>query len=211
MKIEKIFWERTYLNIEFSAKEELSLSLKSEKNNVIFKIIKIKNNYYRARINLTIAYKNNMLPTDDYLLYSGCKNYFEEVQQTLKALSDPAVYVCDSIVASEIVDLIAMTAHFGITYTPLECMCKLEKYDYKLDDYLNDLADILSVLSKQKGEKDDVCHSFDYQNLVEYTKERLQQQRIYEKLNDNWLDQENKSLSNHYKKIISIEKSNFEY
>ncbi len=158
-----------------------------------------------------LTYQGDVGTKYGYLLYSGPKDIFDEIQESLKALSDPAVYVGDSIVASEIVDLIAITAHFGITYSPLECLCLLEKYNYKLDDYLNDLDEVLSVLANQKDEKDDICQNFDYDQLLEYTEQRLKEERIYDKLNEDWLDQENKSLSNHYKKIISIEKSNYEY
>lgn len=170
---------------------------------------KSKNGRYLDATILT--YQGEVGTKYGYLLYSGPKEIFDEVEESLKCLSNPAVYVGDSIVASEIVDLIAITAHFGITYTPLECLCILDKYNYDFNDYLNDLGDVLKVLSKQRGEKDDMCHEFDYDQLIEYTEKRLKEERIYEKLNEDWLAQENRSLSNHYKKIISIEKSDYEY
>lgn len=144
------------------------------------------------------------------LLYSGKKEYFDSIENELKALSDPAIYVGESLVGSEIVDLVAITAHFGITYTPLECMCSLEKYGIDVDEYLNDLAYVLDHVDKKMLDYESLAKK-DYLELVDFVEEKMKNERVLDKLNDKWLDSINKSLSNHYRKMINIKKTNYEY
>lgn len=141
------------------------------------------------------------------LLYSGDEKVFKSIEEELKCLSNPAVYVGESIVGSEIVDLVAITAHFGITYTPLECMCYLDKYNIDCDEYLKNLNDVLSVMKIESNSLEEL----NYDELISYVNKVIDGGRVLDKLNDNWLDGINKSLSNHYRKIINIKKSDYEY
>lgn len=145
------------------------------------------------------------------LLYSGDKSVFECIEKDLECLAKPAIYVGESIVGSEIVDLVAITAHFGITYTPLENMCYLDKYEIDADDYLNELDDVLSLMSDTKLVEYDKLKHFDYEELVSFVDKKIKEERVFDKLNDKWLESINKSLSNHYRKIINIEKTDYEY
>ena len=145
------------------------------------------------------------------LLYSGDENVFKSIEKDLECLSKPAVYVGESIVGSEIVDLVAITAHFGITYTPLENMCLLDKYGIDVDKYLNDLDDVLSLMSNTKPAEYNKLEHLDYEKLVSFVDKKIKEERVFDKLNDKWLDDINKSLSNHYRKIINIKKTDYEY
>ncbi len=145
------------------------------------------------------------------LLYSGDEKVFRSIEKELECLSKPAVYVGESIVGSEIVDLVAITAHFGITYTPLESMCSLDRYRMDVDKYLYDLDEVLTLISDVKPAKYKELEHFDYEELVSFVDEKMKEERVLDKLNDRWLDSINKSLSNHYRKIINIKKTNYEY
>ncbi|MGN1399456.1 MAG: NAD(P)-binding domain-containing protein [Erysipelotrichaceae bacterium] len=158
-----------------------------------------------------LTYQGEVGTKYGYLLYSGNKAYFDELKEELQCLSDPAVYVGTAIVASEVVDLIAITAHFGISYTPLECLCMCDKYDYDPDLYISDLAKLLDLIGEESVNDQQKCINSDLTELIEYVDNKIETERIYEKLNQDFLDKENKSLSNHYKKIINIQKSNYNY
>lgn len=158
-----------------------------------------------------LTYQGEVGTKYGYLLYSGNKKYFEEIEKDLKSLSDPAVYVGESIVASEVVDLVAITAHFGIAYTPLECLCMCSKYNYDPNKYISDLGKLLKLMCDETKNDEEKCINLELNKLIEYIDEKLKDERIYEKINDDFLKKENKSLSNHYGKIIEIEKTNYNY
>lgn len=158
-----------------------------------------------------LTYQGEVGTKYGYLLYSGKKEHFYEIENDLKCLSDPAIYVGESIVASEVVDLVAITAHFGITYTPLECICMCDKYNYDPTTYISDLDKVLNLVCDETENDEEKCINLKLTELIEYIDKKIESERIYEKINESFLKKENKSLSNHYKKIIEIEKTDYNY
>jgi hypothetical protein len=68
--INKIFWKRTYLFIEFSAEsaEEICIKNKETGRMVSFETRKLRENYYRAKLNITIANGRNLLEEGRWLI-----------------------------------------------------------------------------------------------------------------------------------------------
>ena len=86
-------------------------------------------------------------------------------------------------------------------------MCYLDKYNIDCDEYLKNLNDVLSVMKIESNSLEEL----NYDELISYVNKVIDDERVLDKLNDNWLDGINKSLSNHYRKIINIKKSDYEY
>lgn len=157
-----------------------------------------------------LTYQGEVGTKHSCLLYSGDKNVFNSIEEELTCLSKPAIYVGEPIVGAEIIDLISITAHFGITYTPLEYLCKLENYDISIDKYFNYLDKALNAVVKTIPSISEFS-SLNNDEFISKSKELLSNQRIDEKLNKKWLNSCNRSLKNHYQKILKIYHSDYEY
>ena len=68
--INRIFWKRTYLFIEFSAESPKGICLKNTETGrmVSFEVKKLKENYYRAKLNITIANGRDLLEEGRWLI-----------------------------------------------------------------------------------------------------------------------------------------------
>lgn len=71
--INRIFWKRTYLFIEFSAESPKEICLKNTETGRLasFDVKKLKDNYYRAKLNITIANGRDLLEEGRWLITLG--------------------------------------------------------------------------------------------------------------------------------------------
>lgn len=164
-------------------------------------------NYLDATI---LTYQGEVGSQHSCILYSGNKQIFDLIEKELLCLSNPAVYVGESIVGAEIIDLIAITAHFGLTYTPLEYLCKLDKYEISMNDYFSHLEEALKAIV-DTNPSIEIFTRLNEEKFIKNINEVLSRQRIDEKLNERWLNECNRSTKNHYKKILKIYQSNYDY
>ena len=70
--INKIFWKRTYLFVEFSSEEPLDICLRNTKTGrmVPFEVKKLRENCYRGKLNITIANGRDLLEEGSWLITS---------------------------------------------------------------------------------------------------------------------------------------------
>ena len=99
MKILKIYWERTYLNIDFESDKETNLFLEFEHNKVYFNIFKLKDNFYKARLNITIANEGNILNSHNYIISSSDDVYYDnnlllELENFSRVFKYNGIYAC---------------------------------------------------------------------------------------------------------------------
>lgn len=78
--INKIFWKRTYLFVEIKASllEKLYLKNMQSGRMVPFDIKKLKDNYYRGKLNITIANGRELLEEGTWLIVDGDGNAIKE-------------------------------------------------------------------------------------------------------------------------------------
>ena len=77
MEIVKIYWERTYINIEFKSNKECDMFLESDDKKIYFNILKIRDDMYKASLNITIAENANMLQPKKYKISSSDIIFYE--------------------------------------------------------------------------------------------------------------------------------------
>lgn len=99
MKILKIYWERTYINIEFESEEKTDLFLEYENKKIYFNIIHLKDNLYKARLNITIANEGTILNTNNYMISSSTNfsydnNLLLELENLSRVFKYGGIYAC---------------------------------------------------------------------------------------------------------------------
>lgn len=164
-----------------------------------------------------LTYQGEVGTQYGYLLYSGEKKSFDLIKDDLKALSENPIFLGeDTSVAAEIVDLVVITAHFGFPYTPLEAISKCKKYGINVDEYLEQLKELLPLLSDEaiedyKNLKLPELYKKDFTDVAGSITKLLNESNVSERINEKWLLATNKSVANHYRKMLNIKKTNYEY
>jgi len=161
-----------------------------------------------------LTYQGEVGTTYGYLTYSGDERAFRTIEQDLYALSDPPIWLgSDALVAAEIVDLVVVTSHFGFSYTPLEGIGRCVELGIDVDDYLHELTWLLPELSgidlSVKEAKRIVAASEDV--ALRGVVDAMGKADVFDRFNDDWLRDTNKSVANHYTKMLTIARSGFEY
>ena len=91
IKINKIFWKRTYLFIEYSSDAPVDIFLKNQDSGrkVLLESRLLNSNYYRAKLNVTIANGRDLLEAGSWDIVSDASD--EPVECSSCILSDPFI------------------------------------------------------------------------------------------------------------------------
>lgn len=164
-----------------------------------------------------LTYQGEVGTKYGYLLYSGEEKAFRTIEKDLYALSNPPIYLGeDTAVAAEIVDLVVITAHFGFPYTPLEGISRCRQYGIDVDKYIDNTVKMLPVLARAaKKQADELDLEKLYQqptdSVCREMTRAMDQADVSERLSEDWLNATNKSVANHYRKMLNIKKTKYEY
>lgn len=203
---------------EGSLKDKIFVNTTSEVPSDVLDVERIVKEAGGHYIDSTIlTYQGEVGTEYGYLLYSGEEKTFREIEEDLYALSDPPIFLGeDSSVAAEIVDLVVITAHFGFPYSPLEGITRCKQYGYDIDKYLDAMCEMLPVLAKaaqKQAEKLslDTVDNTDPEVVCNAMTAAMDEAGVSQRLNSDWLAATNKSVANHYLKMLHIKESNYEY
>ncbi len=160
-----------------------------------------------------ITYQGEVGTDYAYLVHSGKKEVFDYIKDDLKALAEP-VYLGENITGAEIVDLVAIGVHFGMVFTPLEAIRCCRDYGVDVDHYLNEFRELMPILcrrTRKQMEDIDLLHLDDKEMeeaLATVTK-AMDDADINQRFTEDWLNNDNRSVANHFRKMLGSYRSDY--
>lgn len=163
-----------------------------------------------------LTYQGEVGPHTGYLLYSGDKAAFEEIQDTLAALSVPVFCSESTAVAAEIVDLVVIAIHYGYVYTLLEGIARCKQYDYPIDLYIQQVSHMLKALAVSSEHHAKALNvgallQQDEKTVLSTINDAMAAAGIDQRINPQMRKTTNRSVADHYNKMMNIYQSNYEY
>ena len=161
-----------------------------------------------------ITYQGEVGTEYAYLVHSGKKEIFDYIKEDLRALSEP-VYLGENITGAEIVDLVAIGVHFGMVFTPLEAIRCCRDYGIDVDHYLDEFRELMPILCKRSRKQ---AVEMGLENLDEKPQREaldiitkaMDDADINERFSEDWLNSDNRSVANHFRKMLGSYRSDYE-
>ena len=161
-----------------------------------------------------ITYQGEVGTEYAYLVHSGKKEVFDYIKDDLRALSEP-VYLGENITGAEIVDLVAIGVHFGMVFTPLEAIRCCRDYGIDVDHYLDEFRELMPILCKRSRKQ---AVEMGLENLDEKPQREaldiitkaMDDADINERFSEDWLNSDNRSVANHFRKMLGSYRSDYE-
>lgn len=203
---------------EGSLKDKILVNTSSEVPSDVLdveRIVKAAGDHYIDSTILT--YQGEVGTQYGYLLYSGEEKAYRIIEEDLYALSNPPIFLGENTsVAAEIVDLVVITAHFGFPYSPLEGIARCLQNGYDIDKYLDQMVDMLPILAHAAREQASQLHletvdDTDVDTVCNRMTQAMKDAGVSQRLNADWLKATNRSVANHYLKMLHIKETNYEY
>lgn len=164
--------------------------------------------YIDAKI---LTYQGEVGRCDACLLYSGDRAAFDEIGEELRALSPEPLFLGNGVsAAAEIVDIVVVAGHYGLTYSPLEGIACCAEYGIDVDEYMGLLGDLLVELSEHAlpgGNLFPALHDEGFGELTGLIKDC----GAYDHLSPAWLSEINRGVAAHLRKVIGIAMSDFNF
>ena len=152
-----------------------------------------------------------------FWMITGEEKAYRIIEEDLYALSNPPIFLGENTsVAAEIVDLVVITAHFGFPYSPLEGIARCLQNGYDIDKYLDQMVDMLPILAHAAREQASQLHletvdDTDVDTVCNRMTQAMNDAGVSQRLNADWLKATNRSVANHYLKMLHIKETNYEY
>ncbi len=161
-----------------------------------------------------ITYQGEVGTEYAYLVHSGKKEIFDYIKDDLRALSDP-VYLGENITGAEIVDLVAIGVHFGMVFTPLEAIRCCRDYGIDVDHYLDEFRELMPILCRRSRKQ---AVEMGLENLDEKPQREaldiitkaMDDADINERFSEDWLNNDNRSVANHFRKMLGSYRSDYQ-
>ena len=147
------------------------------------------------------------------LLYAGDGEAFEDLRHELTALSPEPLYLGETTVAAEIVDLVVVAAHYGLCYAPLEGLAWCAAAGLDVDEYLALLGELLDALARGLPMTAglDEAPLAGASGAMRACVRALERTDVAQRLGPRRLGATNRSVAHHYRKLLSILSSGFSY
>lgn len=160
-----------------------------------------------------ITYQGEVGTPYAYLVYSGDKKIYDYIKDDLTAFSEP-VYLGENIVGAEIVDLVAIGVHFGMVFTPLEAVRCCRDYGVDVDHYLKEFQELMPKLcartKKQAAEMGlENLDNIDQRKALDTITKAMDDADINERFSEDWLNNDNRSVANHFRKMLGSYRSDY--
>ena len=163
-----------------------------------------------------LTYQGEVGPKTGYLIYSGSRSAFLEIESALAALSEPVFLSESTAVAAEIVDLVVIAIHYGYVYTLLEGVARCMQYGISVDDYLAQTKRMLRALAagtQRHAQELDLAHTMALptEQVLQRLADAMERAGIQERVCDTMRRTTNRSVADHYDKMMNIYLSHFSY
>ena len=159
-----------------------------------------------------LTYQGEVGRRDACLLYSGDRLAFDEIEGELRSLSPNPLFLGDGVAtAAEIVDVVVVAVHYGLVYAPLEGIARCAEFGVGADAYLAALGDLLMELAERALPPSGLraLGKMSVDDRLASLLKLMQDYNLFDRMGPTWMNDANRGVAAHIRKVLSIAESGF--